>query len=106
MNLQNYYVKEVKASAGKIVNDCYNSIENHQTKLFEKMQGDLQEMVKKMREELSDTSLKCNQAAKRAEESAEKMTSLREWRDFLQWASPIAVFLNLVWLVFTFFAGR
>ncbi|MDR2559050.1 MAG: hypothetical protein LBC86_05850 [Oscillospiraceae bacterium] len=68
----------------KIVNDCYHSISELQKKQFDSMLDSMKKSSDVMIKNTDKAAFKCNQSAQRAEESAEKMASLKEWQDFLQ----------------------
>ena len=96
LNLQKEYETAVRDDGMKIVNDCYRSISELQKKQFDKILDTLKKSADEMVERVDKTTRKCNQSAECAAESAEKMTSIKEWQDLLQWVSPAAVLLHLV----------
>ena len=93
LNLQNVYKNEVKTEVAKMLDDNYRAIELRQNKRFDGMTDDLDAVVDRVYSKLDKVAIACNKSAKRAEESAEKMTSIKEWQDLLQWVSPAAVVL-------------
>jgi hypothetical protein len=93
LKLQDEYEATVRGEALKIVNNTYKSIEQNQAQFFDKTFGRFEKNAAKLMERVDKTSAKCSQSAERAEEAAEQMTSLKEWRDLLQWASPFAIVL-------------
>jgi len=105
LNLQSQYVVEVKAQAYKIINESYAVIENKQIKLFEKMQGDLQKSVSKMVKSIDGSVDLCHKVTTHAKETGDKVFKFKIWWDLIWYASPIAVLLNLIFMVYRYFAG-
>jgi len=105
LNLQKEYEIKVRGEALAIVKNTYANIENNQTKLFEKMQGDLQKAIDKIIKDVDHSADICRRTSKHAKETSEKLFKLKTWWDLIWYASPIAVFLNLIWRVFVFFSG-
>ena len=99
------YETKVRGEALAIVKNTYANIENNQTKLFEKMQGDLQKAIDKIIKDVDHSADICRRTSKHAKETSEKLFKLKTWWDLIWYASPIAVFLNLIWRVFVFFSG-
>jgi len=105
INLQSVYEARVQGEALAIVKNTYANIENNQTKLFEKMQGGLQKAIDQMIKDVDHSADICRRTSKHAKETAEKLFKLKTWWDLIWYASPIAVFLNLVFMVYRFFVG-
>ena len=105
MNLQKEYEAKVRGEASRIINESYAAIENEQEKVFNKMQGDLQKAIDKIIKDVDHSADICRRTSKHAKETGEKLYKLKTWWDLIWYASPIAVFLNLVWRMFQYFAG-
>jgi hypothetical protein len=76
-----------------MIQNNYNLIEERHKKTLDGLLADLQKATDSLVEKVNKASAKCNKSAECAAESAEKMTSIKEWQDLLQWASPFAVVL-------------
>jgi len=86
----------VRGEVESIYSKTYYAIREKQENVFKEYEKHIAEKAFKLEQQLDKAIIKCNQAANRAEESAERMTSLKEWQDLLQWVSPAAVLLNLI----------
>jgi len=95
----------VRGEALAIVKNTYANIENNQTKLFEKMQGDLRKAIDKIIKDVDHSADICRRTSKHAKETSDKLFKLKTWWDLIWYASPAAVLLNLIWRVFVFFSG-
>jgi superfamily II helicase len=105
LNLQKEYEVKVRGEVSRIINESYAVIENEQEKVFNKMQGNLQKAIEKIIKDVDHSADICRRTSKHAKETSEKLFKLKTWWDLIWYASPIAVFLNLVWRVFQYFAG-
>ncbi|MDR2559658.1 MAG: hypothetical protein LBC86_09000 [Oscillospiraceae bacterium] len=105
MNLQKEYEAKVRGEASRIINESYVVIENEQQKMFGKMQSDLQKAIEKIIKDIDYSADVCRRTSKHAKETGEKLLKLKTWWDLIWYASPIAVFLNLVWRIYQHFAG-
>jgi predicted transcriptional regulator len=104
INLQSVYEARVRGEVENIYSKTYYVLQQKQEDVFKEYEKHIGEKAFKLEQSLEKATLKCNQSAKRAEESAEKMTSLKEWRDLLQWVSPGAIVLYgliqlLMWIL-------
>ena len=93
LSLQDVYTNKVDNEVRRMIQNNYNLIEERHKKTLDGLLADLQKATDSLVEKVNKASAKCNQSAECAAESAEKMTSIKEWQDLLQWVSPAAVVL-------------
>jgi hypothetical protein len=105
LNLQKEYEIKVRGEVSKILNESYAVIENRQEKMFEKMQGDLQKSVSKMVKSIDGSVDLCHKVTKHAKETGDKVFKFKTWWDLIWYASPIAVLLNFIFMVYQYLAG-
>jgi ElaB/YqjD/DUF883 family membrane-anchored ribosome-binding protein len=83
----------------KIVNDCYHSISELQKKQFDNMLNGIEQAADKLVKSIDKATANCNQSAKRAEESCDRVFNAQGWQSVIFLAAPIAVLLNLIIIV-------
>jgi len=95
----------VRGEIEKIYSKTYYVLQQNQKEVFDQYEKHIAEKAFKLEQAIEKAIVKCNQAAKRAEQATEKLFKLKTWWDLIWYASPIAVLLNFIWRVFEFFAG-
>jgi hypothetical protein len=96
LNLQDQYSQNVDKNAYRIVDDTSKSFQRGQRELFRMMNNDLQEAVKKATKEMDIAQTNCKAAATATQEATEKLYKFQTWKDYLYYAAPAAVLLNLI----------
>jgi len=89
----------VRGEASRIINESYAVIENEQEKMFNKLQEQMRGSLIEINAALERSSNDCKRSAKIAREAMFKLWELERWRDYLQYVTPAALLLNLIFRI-------
>jgi GTPase involved in cell partitioning and DNA repair len=96
LSLQDQYSQNVAKQAQKIIAESYDFIEREQNEMLSKMFGYLHESVSDITKDMENSKNACRAAATATQEATEKLYKFQTWKDFLYYAAPAAVLLNLI----------
>jgi hypothetical protein len=96
LSLQDQYSQNVAKQAYKIVEETFSGIKRSQAETFRIMRNDLRDEMESMKESMKSSSAACRAAATATQEATEKLYKFQTWKDYLYYAAPAAVLLNLI----------
>ena len=105
INLQSVYEARVRGEVDSLYSKTYYVLREKQEEVFRDYENHIADKLFIFEQAIEKSTAKCNQSIKRVETVQAKLFKLKTWWDLIWYASPIAVFLNLVFMVYRFFAG-
>jgi hypothetical protein len=105
LNLQSVYEARVRGEVDSLYSKTYYVLREKQEEVFRDYENHIADKLFIFEQAIEKSTAKCNQSIKRVETVQAKLFKLKTWWDLIWYASPIAVFLNLVFMVYRFFAG-